>query len=50
MNYFNSSLYELKKEFNELVKRYKQYKAMGLSLNMARGKPGPHVLRSDLQP
>ena len=44
MNYFNSSLYELKKEFNELVKRYKQYKAMGLSLNMARGKPAPEQL------
>ncbi len=44
MNYFESSKPELEKELSELVKLYKDYKAKGLSLNMARGKPSPEQL------
>lgn len=44
MNYFESSKTELEKELSELVKLYKDYKAKGLSLNMARGKPSPEQL------
>lgn len=35
---------ELKERAAELRSRYEEYKAMGLQLNMARGKPGPEQL------
>ena len=35
---------QLAAEKAALEKSYKDYKAMGLKLNMARGKPGPHQM------
>ncbi len=44
MNYLNLSESEIKTEKETLVKQYENYKGMGLSLNMARGKPAPEQL------
>ncbi len=39
MNYLKASKAELKKELEIQRKRFDDYKAMGLSYNMTRGKP-----------
>ncbi len=44
MNYLNLSASEIKTEKEALLKQYENYKGMGLSLNMARGKPAPEQL------
>lgn len=44
MNYLSMSKTELENEKSSLLKEYEQYKSMGLSLNMARGKPSPEQL------
>ena len=44
MNYFNSSKQELEQEYQSLKKQYEDEKGKGLSLNMARGKPGKEQL------
>ena len=43
-DYRKMSKEELSAEKERLEKRYNDYKAMGLKLNMARGKPGPHQM------
>lgn len=43
-NYFAMNRDELLAEEEKLRARYQNYKAMGLQLNMARGKPGPHQM------
>ena len=40
MNYLQCSKQELEQEFQSLKKQYEDEKGKGLSLNMARGKPG----------
>ncbi len=44
MNYLNLSKNELLSEKESLQKKYEDYKNMGLSLNMARGKPSSEQL------
>ena len=44
MNYFNCSEKELEQEYQSLKKQYEDEKGKGLSLNMARGKPGKEQL------
>lgn len=44
MNYFNSSSQELEQEYQSLKKQYEDEKGKGLTLNMARGKPGKEQL------
>ena len=41
-NYFEMNRDELVAEKAKLEEQYKKFQAMGLKLNMARGKPGPH--------
>ncbi len=43
-NYSSLERYELKEEYEKLSAAYEAYKAQGLSLNMARGKPGAEQL------
>ena len=43
-NYLEMSAEQLREEEQKLRAAYQDYKAMGLSLNMARGKPGPHQM------
>ena len=40
MDYLKCSAQELEQEYASLKKRYEDEKGKGLSLNMARGKPG----------
>ena len=40
MEYLNASAQELEREYESLKKQYEDVKGKGLSLNMARGKPG----------
>ena len=49
MEYFKCSSEELEKEYASLKKRYKEEKGKGLSLNMARGKPGKEQLDLSLK-
>ena len=42
--YSKMSADELREEKARLEKIYDRYKAKGLKLNMARGKPGPHQM------
>ena len=49
MEYFKCSSEELEKEYAALKKRYKDEKGKGLSLNMARGKPGKEQLDLSLK-
>ncbi len=44
MNYLKMSKNDIESEKNSLLKEYEAYKAKGLSLNMARGKPSPEQL------
>lgn len=44
MNYKSMSKQELKRANEELQKSYDEFKALGLKLNMARGKPGTDQL------
>lgn len=44
MGYLDLSKQELEKEYGNLVKRFEEFKGMGLNLNMARGKPGKEQL------
>lgn len=44
MNYLNCGKEELEKEYAALAKEYEDVKGKGLSLNMARGKPGKEQL------
>ena len=44
MNYMEFNKDTLASEIASLVKSYEDYKAMGLALNMARGKPAPEQL------
>lgn len=44
MDYFNCKREELEKEYSALIKEYENVKGKGLSLNMARGKPGKEQL------
>ena len=44
MNYLQCSKPELEKEYQNLKKKYEDEKGRGLSLNMARGKPGKEQL------
>lgn len=44
MNYAGLSGKEAEKELSQLLNTYENYKAMNLSLNMARGKPSPEQL------
>ena len=44
MGYLELSKQELEKEYGNLVKRFEEFKGMGLNLNMARGKPGKEQL------
>ena len=43
-NYFEMTRDELTAEKAALEEKYKKFQAMGLKLNMARGKPGPHQI------
>ena len=43
-NYFEMNRDELVAEKAKLEEQYKNFQAMGLKLNMARGKPGPHPM------
>ena len=43
-NYLEMSTEELKEEERRAARRYQNFKGMGLNLNMARGKPGPHQM------
>ena len=43
-NYFEMTRDELAAEKAALEEKYKKFQAMGLKLNMARGKPGPHQM------
>ena len=43
-DYFTLTKEQLNAEKAALEKQYADYKAMGLKLNMARGKPGPHQM------
>ena len=43
-NYFEMSRKELAAEKAKLEESYKKFQDMGLKLNMARGKPGPHQM------
>ncbi len=43
-NYFEMNRDELTAEKAALEAKYKKFQAMGLKLNMARGKPGPHQM------
>ena len=43
-NYFEMNRDELVAEKAKLEEQYKNFQAMGLKLNMARGKPGPHQM------
>ena len=43
-NYFEMNREELAAEKAELEEAYQKYQALGLKLNMARGKPGPHQM------
>ena len=43
-NYFEMTRDELTAEKEALEEEYKKFQAMGLKLNMARGKPGPHQM------
>ena len=43
-NYLEMSTEELQQEETRLRSAYQNYKNMGLKLNMARGKPGPHQM------
>ena len=43
-NYLEMSTEELQAEENQLRTAYQNFKNMGLKLNMARGKPGPHQM------
>ena len=43
-NYFEMSRKELAAEKAKLEESYKEFQDMGLKLNMARGKPGPHQM------
>ena len=40
MNYMTCTAQELEQEYQRLRKQYEDEKGKGLSLNMARGKPG----------
>ena len=42
--YRSMSKPELEAEKSKLEKKYNEFKAKGLKLNMARGKPGPHQM------
>ena len=44
MDYMNSSAQELEREYQALKQKYEEVKSKGLSLNMARGKPGKEQL------
>lgn len=44
MGYLELSKQELEKEYGNLVKRFEEFKGMGLNLNMARGKPSKEQL------
>lgn len=44
MGYLDLSKQELEKEYGNLVKRFEEFKGMGLNLNMARGKPSKEQL------
>ncbi len=44
MNYLNAKREELEKEYSVLSKEFENVKGLGLSLNMARGKPGKDQL------
>ena len=43
-NYFEMSKDQLRAEKAALEQSYSEFKAKGLKLNMARGKPGPHQM------
>ncbi len=43
-NYLEMNREELAAEKAKLNEQYKKFQAMGLKLNMARGKPGPHQM------
>ena len=43
-NYFEMTRDELAAEKAALEENYKKFQAMGLKLNMARVKPGPHQM------
>lgn len=43
-NYFEMSKDQLRAEKTALEQSYAEFKAKGLKLNMARGKPGPHQM------
>lgn len=43
-NYFEMSKDQLRAEKAALEQSYAEFKAKGLKLNMARGKPGPHQM------
>ena len=49
MNYLNCSAAELEKEYQLLKRQYEDEKGKGLSLNMARGKPGKAQLDLSLE-
>ena len=44
MDYLNSSAQELEREYQAIKQKYEDVKSKGLSLNMARGKPGKEQL------
>ena len=44
MDYLNSSAQELEREYQAQKQKYEEVKSKGLSLNMARGKPGKEQL------
>ena len=44
MNYVNSGSAELEREYQGLKQKYEEVRSKGLSLNMARGKPGKEQL------
>ena len=48
MNYKSASKWELKNTLESLVTEYENDKSLGLSLNMARGKPGKDQLALSL--
>ena len=49
-NYFEMSKDQLRAEKAALEQSYAEFKAKGLKLNMARGKPGPHQMDLAMDP
>ena len=49
-NYFEMSKDQLRAEKAALEQSYAEFKAKGLKLNMARGKPGPHQMDLAMMP